>query len=154
MSTTFLLIGLFMLVLAIAVVVAPLRGGKESARLAVTPRFRRISRDSSSAYEDSLLALRDLEFDHQVGIVADDDHARVREHLIAEAAQAVASERGGATAAGGGRGTLSRVPAEGGSLSAAPRVRRCPRCGKLAEAADRFCGACGARLTTAKVRAG
>ena len=64
MSTSFVLIAVVVSAIAIAVVLAPLRGKQRQAAPG------RKHREPVSDYQDTLMALRDLDFDHELGVVA------------------------------------------------------------------------------------
>lgn len=96
---------------------------------------------SATSYGSTLLALRDLEFDHQLGVVNDDDYGQLHEQLVAEAAVAL-----------DGRPQAEREEAAA-AIEAAIRARRerhpanvirfCPQCGNRVDAGDHFCTGCG-----------
>jgi RNA polymerase subunit RPABC4/transcription elongation factor Spt4 len=97
------------------------------------------SHRSQNSYEQTLLALRDLDFDHQLGIVAETDYQQIRTQLLAEAAQAIEQA----------------VPEDKDLeqiIETAVRDRRrhigngqgqCDYCGALLDPTDKFCTACG-----------
>lgn len=76
--------------------------------------------------ETVLSALRDLDFDHAVGKVADEDYGPLRQALVIEAAALLSRED-----------------------EAAAAIRTCAVCGRRAQAGDLFCPACGADLDRA-----
>ena len=100
-----------------------------------------------AGYEEVLLALRDLEFDHDLGVVSDDDYARLRERLMAEAATALESaqrreeEVASAHIEDAVRALRTKRQANGRAVT-----RFCPQCGNPVDAGDRFCTGCGASL--------
>lgn len=124
-----MVIGLVMLVVAIAVVAAPLRSKqRRSSPASELPEL-------ASQYQDTLLALRDLDFDHELGVIAEDDYFRLREELVARAAKTLRKSRPGHPAAG------RKVAAS------TDRARgECPQCGHSFQPDHKFCGACGTRL--------
>ena len=101
----------------------------------------------TSSYKESLLALRDLEFDHELGLVSDDDYARLRERLMADAASTLenaqrreedaASERIEAAV----RALRQQRQTDGRAIT-----HFCPQCGNAVDAEDRYCTDCGASL--------
>ena len=103
-----------------------------------------------STYETALLALRDLEFDHQLGVVADDDYDLLHAQLMAQAATALeASERAAdedvaaqIEAAVRRRRAVRREPQQ----HPAKPARFCPQCGNPVDAGDYFCPNCGTSL--------
>ncbi|HZR84907.1 MAG TPA: zinc ribbon domain-containing protein [Candidatus Binatia bacterium] len=127
---------------------------------------------------DALLAaLKEAEFDHQVGKTSDEDYRAQRAELEAralaaisdvEAARAAGSESG-APAAGArepaaeahaARDRRARAlhairsgPADGSESGAATgRPRFCPACGRKNPGAASFCGACGRALAAGERR--
>jgi len=109
MLGAFIFIGLLMLVPAIAVVGAPLFGRNKHEPAAGQRPAGRPPGEKLLVYENRLLALRDLEFDHQLGVVSDDDYVGLREQLIAEAARALPSAGGRSSSAGSRRGRARRA---------------------------------------------
>ena len=112
-------------------------------------------------------ALRDLHFDHQVGKITDEDLVGFEAHLKEVAADALrrlddweaAVDRSLGPAAAPSRQPIrspngqsdSTLEAEIAARRAALAAgRACPSCGRLATAADQFCGACGAALAAVK----
>jgi len=147
MSGSFLLIAVVMSVLAIAVVLAPLRGKQEHAPSA------RERPEPAQEYPDALLALRDLDFDHELGVVAGDDYLRLREELVARAAQSMpkkkprrAASAEAVTAGGRKRATGNEKVAPSGEGGR----EECPDCGRPVRLDHMFCGKCGARLQAAQ----
>lgn len=95
-------------------------------------------------YATVLLALRDLEFDHDLGVVADDDYAGLHAQLMAEAASALE------------RNQKQKEDTAAASIEDAVRALRqqrrivtryCPQCGRSVNSGDRFCSGCGVTLT-------
>jgi len=146
MSDSFVLIVVVMSVIAIAVVVAPLRAKHRQA----APAKKRP--EPESEYQNTLLALRDLDFDHELGVIAEDDFRRLREELVAKAAETMPRKK--ARGAGG-----PKKHAKGAQQKAARRVKvatsidgahgECPECGRAFQPDHAFCGKCGARLSAA-----
>jgi hypothetical protein len=105
-------------------------------------------------------ALRELNFDHQVGKITDEDYIAFEGNLKRHAANTLRAldeweaeadddldlEMEAAIQA---RRQVYAAPATVLSAPAAP----CPNCGKPTSAADRFCSACGADLTVARTPA-
>lgn len=83
-------------------------------------------------HDEVLLALRDLEFDHRLGKVTDEDYGLLRTELMAQAAATLKQE----------------TPVSDDRIEAQVRARRerrpCPACGRPLHTVDRFCPACGA----------
>jgi len=152
------LIGIGMLVLAGIVVTQPLRPK------AALPEDSGSSRGSD--YDAALLALRDLEFDHQLDVVSDEDYARTKGQLMTQAAQALEQQVEARsqlddlieTAVRTNRGgTNQPVTCQHCQEQLAPDDNFCPQCGRIAEIAcpvckqagtpgDNFCTGCGTAL--------
>lgn len=133
-----ILFTLAFLVISVPVVAAPLR------RKAPRTLIESVSDTTSSAtssYEATLLALRDLEFDHQLGVVNDDDYGQLHEQLVAQAATALENPLpAGDQAAAAAIEAAIRARRE---QRPAPATRFCPQCGSAVDAGDRFCTGCG-----------
>lgn len=100
-----------------------------------------------SDYETTLLALRDLELDHQSGLVGDDDYAALHVHLLAQAATALErSEREENEQVAARIETAVRARRQPAPQRPVATARFCPQCGRPVEASDRFCTDCGASL--------
>jgi hypothetical protein len=104
--------------------------------------------------EGLLTALRDLDFDHAVGKVVEEDYAPLRETLLAEAAEAIAQLDGqqATTEAELDAYIEAAVLVRRQSLGAehtgvgAARGSICPTCGRVAPNGDVYCGGCGNQL--------
>lgn len=96
----------------------------------------------------SLAALKELDFDREMGKLSDDDYASLRATYTSEALAALRDEAGEA----------GPPPADAAEALIAARARRregaatCPRCGPRAEADARFCSECGGALHAAACR--
>lgn len=136
-----ILLTLAFVALSAPLVAAPLRRRDSTY---ATPSDRDQTGDDA-AYEESLLALRDLEFDHDLGVVGDEDYARLRPQMMAQAASALET---------GLKEQAEKVSAD---IEAAVRARRrqsqqrptpvarfCAQCGWPRDSGDRFCADCGA----------
>ncbi|UCC61979.1 MAG: zinc ribbon domain-containing protein [Anaerolineae bacterium] len=122
-------------------------------------------------YEAMLTALRDLDFDHAVGKVAEDDYASLRGPLLVQAADLMAQLDTQNTAEADLDARLDgeilalrlarhaeedrvcpvcgRIPSPGDLFCAICGTRlkaECPDCGRSIDPTDRFCAACGAEL--------
>jgi hypothetical protein len=126
------LVGLALLVPIASIVLRPLVRG---ARLdEVTPE-----RNTPLRPEPILIALRDLDFDHQTGKVAQADYARARAELLARAAQAMAKNPDSSL-----EGVLEeRVKEIRRRLDQAEPPASCAQCGDRLLPGDRFCSRCG-----------
>lgn len=133
---------LFFITVSVPVLALPLRRQGESL-----PAVGDEAATEPADYETTLLALRDLELDHQSGLVVDDDYAGLREQLLAQAASALerSEQEKDETVAARIEAAVRarRQPAQQGR---AATVRFCPQCGRPVDAGDRFCTDCGASL--------
>ena len=128
------LIGLALLVLAGIFVTQPLQSRSRRPRLDATAA-------SGKEYETTLLALRDLELDHELGVVEAAEYARLRAQLMSQAAQALQQMEQ----------TQRRLDV---AIETAVRARRrqrnstagCPNCRQPVAADDKFCAAYGTPL--------
>lgn len=102
-------------------------------------------------------ALRELNFDHRVGKITDDDFAAFEAHLKQHAAETLRAldrweaESGDDIEAAMEQAIRSRkaglTSQPTGEPPARPDGRTCPKCGKPALTADKFCGKCGTALS-------
>ncbi len=108
------------------------------------------SRDEAlgERHEAVLTALRDLDFDHTVGKVAEEDYGPLRHALLAEAADIVTrlDEEQAAAQAGIEARIEAEVLAIRQELNAEPSSNTCPSCGRPARPGDVYCASCGAQL--------
>jgi len=151
------LIGLTMLVLSVPFVAKPfqqVRGKKPAVSVKqVDPNEQRLA---------ALTALRDLDFDFQVGKVSEDDYASsLRAQLVAEAARTLQDDKDDKIEALIQARKASKAKAAacahcGETLEAgnhfcshcgAAVEDSCPSCGKNIKAGDLFCSSCGTQLT-------
>ncbi len=123
-------------------------------------RVRASSRDNAvaeqlGAQRDSILtAVRDLDFDHVTGKIADEDYAAQRVLLMARGADVlkqlddagVVDEAQTIEQAIAARRRKARQPAEAPTANAT-QAQSCPDCGTAYHAGDRFCSGCGRALT-------
>lgn len=153
------LIGLTMLVISVAFAAKPfqqVRGKKSAIPVKhVDPEEQRLA---------VLSALRDLDFDFQVGKVSEEDYTSLRVRLVAEAAQYLQDDKNDEIEALIQVRKASKAKAPvcaqcGETLETG--IRFCPRCGTAVEAScpscggnlkagDLFCSSCGMQL---KIRA-
>lgn len=93
-------------------------------------------------------ALREIEFDHATGKLAEDDYAALRERYTAEA---VAAARADSALSSAERGDLEdMITARRKALAAGGGPADCVTCGPRPEADARFCSTCGERLPTGR----
>ncbi|OGO11187.1 MAG: hypothetical protein A2032_05040 [Chloroflexi bacterium RBG_19FT_COMBO_49_13] len=170
MSIGAILIGIAMLVVAVPIVINPLLNNKLKDH---TTGDREGLDSPVDRHTTLLLALRDLEFDHQIGKIAEEDYTGLRETMLAQAAieleaqekqdaeldaqleQAIQLRRE--------KQATSRVCNQcGGTLESSDRFCRacgtqvdktCPKCGEKMQPNDLFCNNCGASLSTIKTPA-
>ncbi len=145
MNIAAILVGLGMLGVSIPFVIGPFQQKPiKSVKKPKTPAQNEESRLAA------LSALRDLDFDHKIGKVIDEDYIPARAQLLAEAAQFIRQQE-----------------AEQDKIEALIQARRaskevnCEQCGTTMEAGQRFCSKCGAPVNRSicpscgkKVRAG
>ncbi len=150
------LIGIAMLALSLPFVVKPFQHarGKKSAIPVkqADPEEQRLA---------VLTALRDLDFDFQVGKVSEDDYTALRVKLVAEAARYLQDDKNDEIEALIQARKASKAKAAacahcGETLEAGNRFcphcgtsaeTLCPSCGKNIKAGDLFCSSCGTQLT-------
>ena len=140
MSIGAILVGIAILVMTIPIVIKPFLNDKsiESSNPADSGLDNLGDRHS-----ELLLALRDLDFDHQIGKVTEEDYGALRETLLVQAATALE--------------TREKQDAEQDArLEEAIRLRRdkqsttreCSQCGASLDLSDRFCRVCGKPVET------
>lgn len=155
MNLIAVLIGMAMLVVSVPFVAKPfqkVRGKKPATPVKqVDPDEQRLA---------TLTALRDLDFDFQVGKVSEDDYANLRARLVAEAARTLQEDKDDEIEVLIQARKTSKAKAPvcahcGETLEAG--IRFCPRCGTAVEdscpscgknlnAGDVFCSSCGTQL--------
>ncbi len=160
------LIGLTMLVISVPFVAKPFREARKNK--SAKPVVKHVDPDEQRLAV--LSALRNLDFDFQVGKVSEEDYASLRARLVAEAAQYLPSrccaqddkddEIEALIQARKAAKTKAPACAHCGETLEAS-IRFCPRCGTAVEAScpscggdikagDLFCSLCGTQL---KIRA-
>jgi len=87
-------------------------------------------------------AIKDLDFEHELGNLSDSDYQGLRERYRREAAGVLQQLDDAAKAEAERAADASEAAPVGERASA----RACPSCGKPRGASDRFCWSCGARL--------
>lgn len=135
MSPGAILIGIAIVIGVIPFVVSPLLN-KRGVDLPLSKEEEQTSLEKQ--HQQTLLALRDLEFDHQVGKVGDEDYNDLRSSLLVQAAASLEAQQ--------------KVDAElDNRIEEAIRLRRekqskelvCRYCSTPLATTDRFCRACG-----------
>jgi hypothetical protein len=135
-------IGILMVIAAIAYVGAPLFSGIPAGELngsqTVTASEReRWERQKLEAYA----AIKEVEFDHQMGKLSEADFAAIRDKYAAQALEAIAALD--AARAGPPRQAVQGRGPEGRRAS---RIAYCPGCGVSVPARANFCPTCGRSL--------
>jgi hypothetical protein len=131
------LIGLGLLILALPLVVSPLRSSPHGL-----PRAAELADHAAvPTHTQVLLALRELEFDHQTGKVTPEDYASLRADLMVHAASAIQDEDAAEE-------QLSNQIEDAVRLRRTTRTQgsSCRACGKRLEPGDRFCPGCGSAV--------
>ncbi len=96
--------------------------------------------------EAAFQALRELQFDHRVGKITDEDFVAFEANLKQHAAETLrALDRWEAEADAQLERLIERELKQRRAAARATGLR-CPTCGRPAEPEDRFCAACGAAL--------
>lgn len=127
-----ILVGLALTVLAAAIVLRPFREGEE----ALNPRPEA---NEGQSLERALTALRDLDFDHGLGKIAQEDYQPARARLLAQAADAMRYSSDETL----GQDLEARVLHLRRELTQGSPPDRCPACGARMLPRDRFCTHCG-----------
>jgi predicted nucleic acid-binding Zn ribbon protein len=155
MDTAAILIGLVLFGIAILFIARPFQP-KQAKK---TRHF--IATDNGEERIAVLSALRDLDFDHKIGKVSDDDYGPTRELLLVDAARYMEQQDEKDTmleeliqkrrVSKGEICTECGSPMESGQRfcsecgSQMPHAD-CPSCGKKVRAGDLFCSSCGTKL--------
>jgi hypothetical protein len=143
---------------ALWLVLAPLVRPERVRQLALEPEDPLETRRGQS-----LAALKELDFDREMGKLSDADYESLRRTYTAEALAALRDEAGeaaGTPVAGADAGARAADAGESDAAEAliAARARRltgasaCARCGTRPEADARFCSQCGTALGSAACR--
>lgn len=139
---TLILFTLIFVAITAPLIVAPLRQQRQTPPAA--PDTGPVA-TAIPSYETALLSLRDLEFDHELGVVAKDDYSRLRTYLMTQAAAAL--ETAGQAVE---KVNTTRKEADVRTRRRPRRQSRtvhfCPQCGNPVGAGDRFCTSCGVSL--------
>ncbi|GAB4262649.1 MAG: hypothetical protein Kow0080_00190 [Candidatus Promineifilaceae bacterium] len=146
MSIGAILIGLALVIITIPIVASPVMN-KQRERFFLEGKPEKMT--ASQAYQAALTALRDLDFDHDLGVVSDEDYPVLRTQLLAEAVSA--REATGfskkddieARIEAAIRARRKKRPLPNPSPAQPAAAVTCYQCGAEMEPADRFCTACG-----------
>jgi hypothetical protein len=130
-------IGILMVIAAIAYVAAPLFSGTPAGEFngsqpVTASKRERWERQKLEAYA----AIKEVEFDQQMGKLSQADFAAIRDKYAAQALEAIA-------ALDAAKAAQPRQVAEG---RRARRIAYCPSCGVSVPARAKFCPACGQSL--------
>lgn len=140
MSIGLLLIGLAMLIVSGVGIALPIwRKPVPKYQNSATPQAK-------GSYRDTLMALRDLEFDYQTGLVAETDYPQLREKLMEQAGQFLVDSNN----------SVEKIVAEIEAAISFQRQNRrvqktpnsmqlieCSGCGEKQDNNDKFCANCG-----------
>jgi predicted nucleic acid-binding Zn ribbon protein len=117
-----------------------------AAERELSPDLEELASQRDTAYR----AISELEFDHQLGNLSQQDYQSLRERYRAEAAgimqQLERAREPEKEAVAATRTVSSRVGRARKAPEALTDRRACPACGKAVPAGDRFCWHCGAAL--------
>lgn len=130
---------------ALLIVAYPIIAKSRETQLPVTSAQEEI--DELLARRDAVFqALRDLNFDHQVGKVTDDDFAVFEANLKESAADTLAAIDQWESSVDQAMSAALDREIEIRRAELLDGARNCPTCGRPALAEDKFCAACGATL--------
>jgi rRNA maturation endonuclease Nob1 len=144
MSIAAILIGLSLLIVAIPIVAGPVVNEKRERQFLVDGHQEP---EALARYQETLVALQDLEFDRQLGVISEDDYETSRAQLLTTAAHSLEAT------------TTQQAMDLDAKIEAAVRTRRqqtdqstakslaCYQCGEEMAAEDKFCTVCGSRAT-------
>ncbi len=142
---------LMLILAAIGAVAWPLLNPARPATAAEdepSPELVELAGQRDNAYQ----AIRELEFDHQLGNLSQQDYQSLRERYRSEAAavlrqleQAREPEKETVAVSHAASATIARAR-KAAKAPTATDERACPACGRSVPADDRFCWHCGAAL--------
>jgi len=137
MSLGAILIGTGLWILSAFFVTAPLVNKKGKKMTAASKKLPAIS----NQYEETLIALRDLDFDQRTEKIADEDYANLRAELLVKASRELEAKNQQEK-------ELDSL-IEGAILArkkGKSSARVCGKCGNKSKTTDQFCSTCGASL--------
>ena len=161
MQISSLVIGILLLVSALALVSLPFRQ-KQNTNVK-SHKKGDVLHANVTRREAVLSAIRDLDFDFKTGKVSEEDYTPLRAQLMAEAAQYIEQETAEEkklealiqTRRASQKQTMNcdqcGAPMETGQkfcskCGAAVHKESCPSCGQKIRSGDQFCSSCGTRL--------
>ncbi len=156
-----LFLGLALLLLVSLIVAHPLLAGSRVRDRQPNPADALLA-----VREQILIQLRDLDFDHTLGKLGEDDYAAQRAQLVGQGVEvlkqldALGLNLPAITPAAAGdelEAAIARRRQRAAPTAAAPTApaptasatRTCANCGRVALAGDQFCASCGQTLPTA-----
>jgi len=142
-----LAIGLLVIVIVAAVVLEPIIRGRAASLERTTEEMS----EAEATRRVRLLALRDAEYDFQMGKLSEEDYRSLHAELAAEALQAMqaveAEQAGPVPVTQAAPASRDAVEAEVAALREGLREgTTCGACGHGNPAGSRFCGSCGVAL--------
>ena len=129
------IIGVVLAIATAAFIAYPLlQKQKSKASFALNHRAQEMEARKNEIYA----AIRDIDFDYQMGKLSEEDYEALRQQYKTEAIGMMKQiDQTGSRS--------SRRPAPGGAVKNAERF--CHHCGQPVGAEDQFCNACGGKLT-------
>ena len=124
-------IGFAILVIAVPYVIYPLMNGRKKQPLRTISQ----TKDEEGSHKGALVAIRDLDFDFQIGKVTQEDYETLRAQLVVEAAEYLQTKK-----------QVDEKIEEmiRARLQAAKPSQKCEKCGGEIRPQDRYCPICGA----------
>lgn len=145
-----LIAGVLVVLAALALVLEPLIFGKPNRIAASQDELEVVElEESESPRIQSLLALREIDFDHATGKLSDDDYARLKASYTERALAAIKSEKA-SDQVGTSADDASSAEDEAERLIRAAKGQGdsvCPVCGPRPEVGAVFCSTCGRGLS-------
>ena len=127
-------IGVLMVILAAAFVALPFFDGEVQSDIREAPPLGQLERQKYDAYA----AIKEAEFDYQMGKLSDSDFTALREKYAAQAVAAIAALE-----------APSRLTPHRARARRPGRIAFCPTCGHAVPPRANFCPACGLSLKEA-----
>ena len=123
-------VGFAILVIAVPYVIYPLLNGRKKQPLRTISQ----TKDEEGSHKGALVAIRDLDFDFQIGKVTQEDYETLRAQLVVEAAEYLQTKK-----------QVDEKIEEmiRARLQAAKPSQKCEKCGGEIRPQDRYCPICG-----------